>query len=73
MNKEIENLDKLFRLKKFEEVITQSKKLIQGGNDAPIIYNLRGISLENIGKNHKAIKNFEDAIKKKSKRGQLLL
>ena len=67
MNKEIEDIDKLFRLKKFEEVITQSKKLIQGGNDAPIIYNLRGISLENIGKNHKAIKNFEDAIKKNPK------
>ncbi len=64
MNKEIENLDKLFRLRKFEEVITQSKKLIQGRNVTPIIYNLRGISFENIGKNHKAVKNFEDAIKK---------
>lgn len=64
MNKELVELDKLFRSKKFEEVISQSKKLIQARNVAPIIFNLRGISLENIGKYEKAVKNFEDAIKK---------
>ncbi len=67
MNKELVELDKLFRSKKFEEVISQSKKLIQAGNVTPIIFNLRGISLENIGKNEKAVKNFEDAIKKNPK------
>jgi len=67
MNKELVELDTLFRSKKFDEVVSQSKKLIQTGNFTPFIFNLRGISLENLGKNEKAFKNFEDAIKKNSK------
>ena len=67
MNKELVELDTLFRSKKFDEVVSQSKKLIQRGNFTPFIFNLRGISLENLGKNEKAFKNFEDAIKKNSK------
>ena len=64
MNKELFELDKLFKLNKFEEVVSKTQKLIKSGNIIPPFYNLRGVSLENIGQNDKAIKNFQEAIQK---------
>ena len=48
MNKELFELDKLFKLNKFEEVVSKTQKLIKSGNIIPPFYNLRGVSLENI-------------------------
>tara|TARA_Y100000590_G_scaffold51625_1_gene54225 strand:+ start:7715 stop:9310 length:1596 start_codon:yes stop_codon:yes gene_type:complete len=64
MNKELFELDRLFKSSKFEEVISKTQKLIKSKNAIPPYYNLRGISLDNIGKSHKAVKNFQDAIEK---------
>ena len=55
MNKELFELDRLFKLNKFDEVISRSKKLIQAGQAIPPFYNLRGVSLDNIGKSQKAM------------------
>ena len=67
MNKDLAQLDKLFKLNKFEEVISRTKKLIKKKDIIPPYYNLLGISLDNIGKSYKAEKIFFEAIKKNSK------
>ena len=67
MNKDLAQLDKLFKLNKFEEVISRTKKLIKKKDFIPPYYNLLGISLDNIGKSYKAEKIFFEAIKKNSK------
>ncbi len=67
MNKELVELDKLFKLNKFDEVISKTKKLIKKGEFFAPYYNLLGISLDNIGNSYKAEKIFQEAIKKNSK------
>tara|TARA_B100000029_G_scaffold495210_1_gene559952 strand:+ start:3826 stop:5427 length:1602 start_codon:yes stop_codon:yes gene_type:complete len=67
MNKELFELDKLFKSNKFDEVILMAKKLIKKGKNLPAYYNLLGISLDNTGKSYKAEKIFLDAIKENSK------
>tara|TARA_Y100001970_G_scaffold275566_1_gene376982 strand:- start:5312 stop:6904 length:1593 start_codon:yes stop_codon:yes gene_type:complete len=64
MNKDLVEIDKLFRSKKFDEVISRTKNLIKKGFTIPPYYNLLGISLDNVGKHEKAEKIFLDAIKK---------
>ena len=64
MNKELFELDKLFKSNRFDEVVSRTQKLIKSGNAIAPYYNLRGVSFENLGKNYKAIKNFRDAIDK---------
>ncbi len=66
MNKNLVELDKLFKSNKFEEVILRTKKLIKKKEKIPPYYNLLGISLDNIGKTYKAEKIFIEAIKENS-------
>ena len=68
MNKELVELDKLFKLNKFDEVISKTKKLIKKGEFFAPYYNLLGISLDNIGNSYKAEKIFQEAIKKIQKK-----
>ena len=67
MNKELFELDKLFKSNKFDEVISKTKKLIKKGENFAPYYNLLGISLDNTGETFKAEKIFLEAIKKNSK------
>ena len=63
MNKELAELDRLFKLNKFEDVISITTKLIKKKDKIAPYYNLLGISLDNIGKTYKAEKIFIEAIK----------
>ena len=49
MNKDLADLDKLFKSNQFEEVILKAKKLIKKKHKIPPYFNLLGISLDNIG------------------------
>ena len=64
MNKNLFELDSLFKSNKFDEVVLKTKKLIKKGEIIAPYYNLLGISLDNLGKIYEAEKNFRDAIKK---------
>ena len=63
MNKELAELDRLFKLNKFDDVISITTKLIKKKDKIAPYYNLLGISLDNIGKTYKAEKIFIEAIK----------
>tara|TARA_Y100000590_G_scaffold202260_1_gene229772 strand:+ start:1807 stop:3402 length:1596 start_codon:yes stop_codon:yes gene_type:complete len=67
MNKELFELDKLFKSNKFDKVISKAKKLIKKGENLAPYYNLLGISLDNTGESFKAEKIFLEAIEKNSK------
>ena len=64
MNKNLFELDSLFKSNKFDEVVLKTKKLIKKGEIIAPYFNLLGISLDNLGKIYEAEKNFRDAIKK---------
>ena len=67
MNKDLAELDKLFKSNQFEEVILRAKKLIKKKDKIAPYFNLLGISLDNIGKTYKAEKIFIEAIKENPK------
>ena len=67
MNKELIEIDKLFKSNNYDEVISKTKKLIKKGQIIAPYYNLLGLSLDKIGKTYQAEKTFLDAINKNSK------
>ena len=67
MNKELIEIDRLFKSNNYDEVISKTKKLIKRGQIIAPYYNLLGLSLDKIGKTYQAEKTFLDAINKNSK------
>ncbi len=67
MNKELFEIDKLFKSNNFDEVISKTKKLIKKGNFFAPYFNLLGLSLDKLGKSYQAEKIFLDAINKNSR------
>ncbi|MDA9717062.1 sulfotransferase [Candidatus Pelagibacter sp.] len=63
MNKDLIEIDKLYRSNKFDEVINKTKSLIKKGKTLSPYYNLLGISLDNIGQTEESENNFKEAIK----------
>ena len=63
MNKDLIDIDGLYKSGNFIEVIEKTKKLIKKGQTSVAYYNLLGISLDNIGKSDEAEKYFNEAIK----------
>ena len=63
MNKELLQIDKLFKENKFNQVIKKTKSLINSNEQIPPYYNLLGLSLSRIGKDLDAEKNFLEGIK----------
>ena len=45
MNKELQELDKLFKESKWNQVVKKTKNLINTGEDIAVYYNLLGLSL----------------------------
>ena len=45
MNKELQELDKLFKESKLNQVVKKIKNLINSGEDIAVYYNLLGLSL----------------------------
>ena len=64
MNKELLQIDKLFKENKFNQVIKKTKSLINSNEQIPPYYNLLGLSLSRIGKDIDAEKYFLEGIKK---------
>ena len=64
MNKELLQIDKLFKENKFNQVIKKTKSLINSNEQIPPYYNLLGLSLSRIGKDIDAEKHFLEGIKK---------
>ena len=50
MNKELLQIDKLFKENKFNQVIKKTKVLINSESEIPPYYNLLGLSLSRLGK-----------------------
>tara|TARA_Y100000590_G_scaffold222701_1_gene252028 strand:- start:3632 stop:5197 length:1566 start_codon:yes stop_codon:yes gene_type:complete len=64
MNKELQELDKLFKESKWNQVVKKTKNLINTGEDIAVYYNLLGLSLSKLDKNQDAEKFFIDGINK---------
>ena len=64
MNKELLQIDKLFKENKFNQVIKKTKVLINSESEIPPYYNLLGLSLSRLGKDLEAEKYFLQGIKK---------
>ena len=67
MNKELLQIDKLFKENKFNQVIKKTKVLINSESEIPPYYNLLGLSLSRLGKDLEAEKYFLQGIKKYTK------
>ena len=67
MNKELLQIDKLFKENKFNQVIKKIKVLINSESEIPPYYNLLGLSLSRLGKDLEAEKYFLQGIKKYTK------
>ena len=64
MNKDLYELDKLYKENKFNQVVKQSKLLINSDKSIPPYYNLLGLSLSRLGKDQEAEIFFLEGIKK---------
>ncbi len=67
MNKDLIEIDKLYKSNNFDEVISKTRKLIKKGETYSPYYNLLGISLDNIGLTEDSERSFREAIKINSK------
>ena len=67
MNKDLIEIDKLYKSNNFDEVISKTRKLIKKGETYSPYYNLLGISLDNIGLTADSERSFREAIKINSK------
>ena len=54
MNKDLYELDKLYKENKFNQVVKQSKILINSKESIAPFYNLLGLSLSRLGKDQEA-------------------
>ncbi len=64
MNKELQDLDKLFNEKKWNQVVKKSKNLVLSNQVVAPYFNLLGLSLSQLGKNEDAEKFLLDGINK---------
>tara|TARA_B100001121_G_scaffold309980_1_gene338863 strand:+ start:2619 stop:4181 length:1563 start_codon:yes stop_codon:yes gene_type:complete len=64
MNKNLQEIDKLFKNKKYNQVIKKTKKLVNSKEVIPPFYNLLGLSLAKIGKEQESELCFIEGIKK---------
>ena len=64
MNKDLYELDKLYKENKFNQVVKQSKLLIASDKSIPPYYNLLGLSLSKLGKDKEAETYFLEGIKR---------
>jgi len=64
MNKELQELDKLFRENKWNQVVKKAEKLINSKDVIHPYFNLLSLSLSQLGKNEKAESFLIDGIKK---------
>ena len=64
MNKSLQEIDKLFKNRKYNQVIKKAKKLVTSKEVIPPFYNLLGLSLAKIGKDQESEICFIEGIKK---------
>ena len=64
MNKSLQEIDKLFKNRKYNQVIKKAKKLVTSKEVIPPFYNLLGLSLAKIGKDQESEVCFIEGIKK---------
>ena len=64
MNKNLYELDKLYKENKFNQVVKKTKELIKSDNIIAPFYNLLGLSLSRLGKDREAEITFLEGIDK---------